>query len=114
MYTANLEQLGTQIESVQDFWRYSNNTPIEQMKMRESLYLFKSGFRPVWEDRRNLNGGSWTFRVPKNHGRAVWEQVQMLAIGEAFEEALDEGTSHASLPRPNLSSFASTCNKPED
>lgn len=90
-YTANLEQLGTQIESVQDFWRYSNNTPIEHMKMRESIYLFKEGFKPVWEDRRNLHGGSWTFRIPKNQGRVVWEQVQMLAIGESFEGALEEG-----------------------
>lgn len=90
-YTANLEQLGERIESVQDFWRYSNNTPIEQMKMRESIYLFKEGFRPIWEDRRNLHGGSWTFRIPKNQGRVVWEQVQMLAIGESFEGALEDG-----------------------
>lgn len=60
--------------------------------MRESIYLFKEGFKPIWEDRRNLNGGSWTFRIPKNHGRVVWEQVQMLAIGEGFEAALEEGT----------------------
>ncbi|CAI4210238.1 unnamed protein product [Parascedosporium putredinis] len=88
-YQAEFEQLGSQIESVQDFWRYNNNTPVDQIKMRESIYLFKQGFRPIWEDRRNINGGSWTFRVPKNAGPDVWTRVQLLAIGEKFESALD-------------------------
>lgn len=90
-YQAEFEQLGSQIESVQDFWRYNNNTPVDQIKMRESIYLFKQGFRPIWEDRRNINGGSWTFRVPKNAGPDVWTRVQLLAIGEKFESALDTG-----------------------
>lgn len=89
-YKVQLEQLGSQIESVQDFWRYNNNTPVEQIKMRESIYLFKAGFRPVWEDRRNINGGSWTFRVPRAQGPEIWTKVQLLAIGEQLEAALDE------------------------
>ncbi|GJN75207.1 hypothetical protein PLICBS_009303 [Purpureocillium lilacinum] len=90
-YKVQLEQLGGQIESVQDFWRYNNNTPVEQIKMRESIYLFKSGFRPVWEDRRNRDGGSWTFRVPKTIGPDFWTRVQLLAIGEKLQSALADG-----------------------
>ncbi|KAM0345201.1 hypothetical protein ACHAPU_006838 [Fusarium lateritium] len=89
-YHSGLEQLGTQIESVQDFWRYANNTPIGNIGVRESLYLFKSGFRPVWEDRRNVLGGSWTFRFPKSLGPDVWTRVQLLAIGERLQSVLDE------------------------
>ncbi|KFA75479.1 hypothetical protein S40288_01243 [Stachybotrys chartarum IBT 40288] len=89
-YNAQLEQLGPQIESVQDFWRYNNNTPVEHIKMRESIYLFKAGFKPIWEDRRNINGGSWTFRVPKNIGPDVWTRVQLLAIGEKLQSVLDD------------------------
>ncbi|KAH6845458.1 translation initiation factor eIF 4e-like domain-containing protein [Chaetomium sp. MPI-CAGE-AT-0009] len=90
-YHAGLEQLGAPIESVQDFWRYNNNTPVEQIKMRESIYLFKAGFKPVWEDRRNVLGGSWTFRVPKSNGPDVWNRVQLLAIGEKLQSVLEEG-----------------------
>ncbi|KAI9158703.1 Eukaryotic translation initiation factor [Paramyrothecium foliicola] len=90
VYDAQLEQLGPQIESVQDFWRYNNNTPVENIKMRESIYLFKAGFKPIWEDRRNINGGSWTFRVPKNTGPDVWTRVQLMAIGEKLQSVLDE------------------------
>jgi len=90
-YTAHLEQLPGRIESVQDFWRYHNNTPIDQIKMRESIYLFKAGFRPVWEDRRNVLGGAWTFRVPKSIGPDVWTRVQLLAVGEKLQSVLEEG-----------------------
>lgn len=90
-YYAPLEQLGPQIESIQDFWRYNSNTPVEQIKMRDSIYLFKQGFRPVWEDRRNINGGSWTFRVPKVNGPDFWTRVQLMAIGEKFQGCLDTG-----------------------
>lgn len=90
-YQASLEELDTLIESVQDFWRYNNNTPVDQIKMRESIYLFKKGFRPIWEDRRNVLGGSWTFRVGKNIGPDFWTRVQLLAIGEQLQTALAEG-----------------------
>lgn len=59
--------------------------------MRESIYLFKKGFKPIWEDRRNLLGGSWTFRVGKNIGPDFWTRVQLMAIGEQLQAALDEG-----------------------
>lgn len=96
-YSATLEQLGTQIESVQDFWRYNNNTPVDQIKMRESIYLFKQGFQPIWEDRRNIDGGSWTFRVPKASGPEFWTRVQVMAIGEKLQECLDGGELAAAL-----------------
>lgn len=76
---------------MQDFWRYNNNTPVDQIKMRESIYLFKKGFKPIWEDRRNILGGSWTFRVGKNIGPDFWTRVQLMAVGEQLQSALEEG-----------------------
>lgn len=90
-YSATLEQLGEPIQSVQEFWRYNNNTPVSQIKMRESIYLFKQGFKPIWEDRRNINGGSWTFRVPKEKGPDFWTRVQLMAVGEKLQAVLDTG-----------------------
>jgi len=90
-YSATLEQLGEPIQSVQEFWRYNNNTPVSHIKMRESIYLFKQGFKPIWEDRRNINGGSWTFRVPKEKGPDFWTRVQLMAVGEKLQAVLDTG-----------------------
>ncbi|KAL2887436.1 eukaryotic initiation factor 4E [Ceratocystis lukuohia] len=90
-YQDQLEQLCSQIDSVQEFWKYHNNFPVDQIKMRESIYLFKQGFKPIWEDRRNIHGGSWTFRVPKSQSIDIWTRVQLLAIGEKLESVLEEG-----------------------
>lgn len=106
-YQAQLEQLGTQIESIQDFWRYNNNTPVEQIKMRESIYLFKAGFKPIWEDRRNINGGSWTFRMPKSVGPTAWTHIQLLAIGEELQSALAEGKQPSHSPSKTAGSQVS-------
>lgn len=67
--------------------------------MRESIYLFKSGFRPIWEDRRNINGGSWTFRVPKAIGPDFWTRIQLLAIGEKLQSVIDDGEALAHIER---------------
>ncbi|ORY71601.1 translation initiation factor eIF 4e-like domain-containing protein [Pseudomassariella vexata] len=90
-YQSSLEQLGSQIESIQDFWRHDNNLPLAQMQMRESIYLFKSGFKPIWEDRRNVLGGSWTFRAPKTVGPKLFSLIQAMAIGEQLQEVVEEG-----------------------
>lgn len=84
---------------MQDFWRYNNNFPVDQIKMRESVYLFKSGFKPVWEDRRNILGGSWTFRVPKANGSEFWDRIQLMAISEALQSVLEEGTFYTNKYR---------------
>ncbi|UKZ70142.1 uncharacterized protein TrAtP1_011140 [Trichoderma atroviride] len=72
------------------FGATTTTPPVENIKMRESIYLFKSGFRPIWEDRRNINGGSWTFRVPKAIGPDFWTRIQLLAIGEKLQSVIDE------------------------
>lgn len=92
-YQSNLESIPPQIESIQDFWRMANNTPLDLLKMRESIYLFKAGFKPIWEDRRNVDGGAWTFRVPKEKGADFWIRVQLMAIGEKLQGCLEDGES---------------------
>lgn len=94
---------------MQDFWRYNNNFPVDQIKMRESVYLFKNGFKPVWEDRRNILGGSWTFRVPKANGSEFWDRVQLMAISEALQSVLDEGTFTRPPLFPFLAPLPSAC-----
>lgn len=72
--------------------------PVDQIKMRESIYFFKTGFKPIWEDRRNILGGSWTFRVPKSAGPDFWTRIQLMAISEQLEGVLDKGEFFACAP----------------
>lgn len=46
------------------------------------------------EDRRNANGGAWTFRVPKANSHEFWKEILMMAIGEILQEVVEKGKFH--------------------
>jgi len=79
------------INTVQGFWQVFNNTPFETLQLRDSLHLFKKGVKPVWEDKRNVNGGAWTFRIPKAQSYEFWKEVLMMTIGEILQEVVERG-----------------------
>ncbi|KAI5790155.1 translation initiation factor eIF 4e-like domain-containing protein [Geopyxis carbonaria] len=80
-----------QISTIQSFWQVFNNTPFATLPVRDSLHLFKKNIKPVWEDRRNANGGAWTFRVPKTNSHEFWKEILMMAIGEYLQEVVEKG-----------------------
>ena len=59
--------------------------------MKDSVHLFKRGVKPAWEDRRNVDGGSWTFRVRKDLSADLWQEICMMAIGEQIQGVLEKG-----------------------
>ena len=56
--------------------------------MKDSVHFFKRGVKPVWEDPRNITGGSWTFRVPKAQSGEFWKETLLLAVGEQFADVI--------------------------
>ena len=87
-YEGRLSMIMENIVTLKPFWGVLNNFPIKQLKMKDSVHFFKRGIKPVWEDSRNINGGSWTFRVPKEKSEQFWQEVLMMAVGEQFAPAL--------------------------
>lgn len=86
------------ITDVQHFWELHNNFPVDTMlRLRDSVHLFKKGVKPLWEDPRNVRGGAWTFRVPKEQAPEFWKHLCLAAIGESLQGAVyDE--SRKSMP----------------
>lgn len=77
------------ISDVKHFWELHNNFDVRTMlKLRDSVHLFKRGVKPLWEDPRNVHGGAWTFRVPKEQAPEFWMHICLLAIGERLQEAV--------------------------
>ena len=76
------------ITDVREFWELFNNFDVSKLPLRDSVHLFHKGIRPLWEDARNVKGGSWTFRVPKEKAKEFWKEVCMMAIGEHLQEAV--------------------------
>lgn len=78
------------IESIQDFWEMSNTLPHITSGM---FYVMKEDIFPKWEDVNNLDGGFWSFRVPKKESNVVWYNVIMALISGTLvknEEANNE------------------------
>ncbi|KAL8785156.1 MAG: hypothetical protein Q9195_008748 [Heterodermia aff. obscurata] len=95
------------ILTLKPFWGTINNFPMHALKLKDSVHFFKRGIKPVWEDSRNINGGAWTFRVPKDKSELFWRELLMLAIGEQFAADLQprddiNGLSYVTRYNSNL------------
>lgn len=91
-YEGRLTLLKEDIITAKPFWEVLNSFPFDALKLKDSVHFFKRGVKPVWEDPRNVKGGSWTFRVPKAQSDAFWKEVLMLAVGEEFVDVIQPRT----------------------
>jgi hypothetical protein len=79
-----------EVNDIRAFWSVFNNFDTTLLPLRDSVHLFKRGVKPIWEDPRNVSGGAWTFRVPKQLAPEFWKEVCMMAVGEQLQAAVAE------------------------
>ena len=79
------------VSTVKKFWETVNNFDLSTLKLRDSFHMFKKTVKPVWEDQRNVRGGSWTFRINKSISPAVWTNILLMAIGESLQGVVEAG-----------------------
>ena len=92
-YEGRLTVMQENIITVKTFWEVFNGFPLSGLKMKDSVHLFKRGVKPVWEDPRNLKGGSWTFRVPKDKSDKFWQEIALMVVGEQFADVIQPSKS---------------------
>ena len=97
-YEGRLTILLENIITLKSFWEAYNGIPLEALKMKDSVHFFKRGVKPVWEDPRNLKGGAWTFRVPKDKSEQTWKEVLLLAVGEQFADIIQPSKDYLTHP----------------
>ena len=90
-YENRLTLMYAEIHDIKEFYQIYNHTPCANLRQRDSFHLFKRGVKPVWEDARNVHGGAWTFRVPKEKSTEFWMLVQVIAVGEGFDDVVGKG-----------------------
>ena len=75
----------TNVMTIKEFWRAMRALPCANLQPSVSLYLFKSGVRPMWEDPLNKGGGRWLLSVPKwAEVEKLWENTCMALVGETI------------------------------
>ena len=67
-----------EIDTIQKFWSVYNNINSFDSAM---FFLMKGNILPTWEDKRNANGGSWSFKISKKKTLEIWLEVMMGVIG---------------------------------
>ncbi|KAL1646033.1 hypothetical protein SLS58_003453 [Diplodia intermedia] len=77
------------MRDLRQFWETMNHFDMSTLRLRDSVHLFHLGVKPVWEDPRNVKGGAWTFRVPKEKAPQFWKEVSMMAVGGELQSAVD-------------------------
>ncbi|MCJ1224307.1 hypothetical protein MMC12_000952 [Toensbergia leucococca] len=90
-YEGRLTLMLENIITLKPFWEAFNLFPLDSLKYKDSVHFFKRGVKPVWEDSRNVNGGSWTFRLHKDPSKDFWMEILMMAIGEQFADVIQPG-----------------------
>mmetsp|Transcript_27097 Transcript_27097/g.66818 ORF Transcript_27097/g.66818 Transcript_27097/m.66818 type:complete len:225 (-) Transcript_27097:286-960(-) len=88
-WSSNLKKVAT-FDMVEDFWGVFNNVrPPSRLNPGSNYHLFKTGIEPMWEHAANMNGGKWTYSIPKKDGKKLiddmWLYTVLAMIGENFE-----------------------------
>lgn len=99
-----LTPLVDDVPDIGTFYRIFNNMPWVQIKQNDSIHIFRSGVKPLWEDAENQRGGRWLIRVRPDNGRAirVWEEICLLCCGGELQAAIAQGMCTHLLPRTIL------------
>jgi translation initiation factor 4E len=74
--------------TVEDFWiLYDHTIRPSEVSYHCDYHFFKKGIKPLWEDKENVNGGSFVIRIPhSNKVSRYWEDLVLALIGGQFDE----------------------------
>jgi len=60
----------------------------EKMVKNCMLFLMRKGVIPMWEDKKNRNGGCFSYKIPNKNVFKVWKMASFSLVGETL--SIDE------------------------
>ena len=48
------------------------------------LFLMREGITPTWEDKKNRNGGCFSFKIPNKAVTSIWKRLSYVLTGETI------------------------------
>lgn len=89
-YADAMKKIAT-VDNIQDFWGIYNNLPgLETIPNKSSYHLMKNESLPLWEDKANIDGGNFSFKIKSSDAEHVWVQMLVRVVGEQFCDVLHE------------------------
>lgn len=83
------------IENINDFWQLYNNWNKLGGLTYKHFFFMKNNVTPIWEDKENINGGCWSYKININQVNELWEDLCTYAVTENLcnEDNLIQGLS---------------------
>lgn len=72
------------VDSIPTFWKVLNNIPAPSELGLSTLYLFRDGIDPKWEDKANRSGGIVKVKVTPAQVDEAWELLLCRTIGDSW------------------------------
>ena len=73
-------------DTVEDFWCiYSHLQTTNFLNPNTGYSLFKTGIKPMWEDKKNVNGGRWMLTFKQN-SHQMWLHLILHLIGDKYSQ----------------------------
>jgi hypothetical protein len=70
------------IKTIEDFWKIYNNWNKLGGINSKHLFLMKDGITPIWEDKENINGGCWSYKINDSKSGEIWENLSVYLVTE--------------------------------
>jgi hypothetical protein len=73
-----------EIKTVRDFWLFHNNIGCLGGINNLHFFIMRDGITPIYEDKKNCYGGTWSMLVPLNKVNSTWISVAAKLMGETL------------------------------
>ncbi|KAI5189948.1 translation initiation factor 4E [Nematocida sp. AWRm77] len=66
------------------FWAIQTEvSKVGELPISSNMHFFRKGIKPMWEDKRNSEGGKWVLEIPvETDPYAFWENTLLFCISE--------------------------------
>ncbi|KPA83022.1 putative Eukaryotic translation initiation factor 4E [Leptomonas pyrrhocoris] len=85
------------VDSIPTFWKVLNNIPAPSELGLSTLYLFRDGIDPKWEDASNRDGGIVKVKVTLAQVDEAWELLLCRTIGDSWCPSVRETVNGVAL-----------------
>ena len=69
-----------EIVTIKDFWSMYNNWDKIGGITSKHLFVMKDNITPMWEDKENINGGCWSFKVSEDLAEELFEDLSVYLV----------------------------------
>ena len=100
-----------EINDIKDYWRLVKTWDKIGGVNNKHFFLMRKDINPIWEDKNNINGGCWSFKISENQANNLWEDLSSYLVTERLTVYPEEITGLSICLKKNNFSVVKIWNK---